>query len=106
MLKCAASAADYNQRLVRNRPISFLDLHTNVEQVSAATQPTRVRVQQAMVDTNVRYVRARVSLEDGDEEGWTTVSAPGVSLFPLALMRSQRQDSYAVYVFTHCFNRR
>jgi hypothetical protein len=45
MYKCALSAADFNQRLNRNRPVSFLDLHTNIEQIASATQPKRVIIE-------------------------------------------------------------
>jgi hypothetical protein len=45
MYKCAMSAADFNQRLNRNRPVSFLDLHTNIEQIASATQPQRVIIE-------------------------------------------------------------
>lgn len=96
MLKCATSAADFNRRLVRNRPISFLDLHTNVEQVPRATQPSRVMVQIAPKEKlSFAHVQKDVVVEDGNDTSgiWSTVAVcDKTSKYPLALMHNQYQD--------------
>lgn len=93
MLKCAVSAADYNRRLVRNRPTSFLDLHTNIEQVSANTQPKRIKVQMAKDETtSFRYIQDKVSILNDDDTYTTVHDSSHPSLFPIALMPSQYQD--------------
>jgi len=104
MYKCALSAADFNQRLNRNRPVSFLDLHTNVEQIASSSQPARVTIEmergshhrlasskKVLVDTSV--VCDRVA-----DPRWQIVSdSLEPSLYPLAIARNQYQETYPVY---------
>ncbi|KAI8913339.1 chromatin remodelling complex Rsc7/Swp82 subunit-domain-containing protein [Gorgonomyces haynaldii] len=99
MLKCALSAADFNSRLVRNRPTSFLDLHTNVEQVSQDTQPTRVVIQiNKKAKLDVDFVEPRIAPDLKDDENWETVyTTDKVSMYPLAIMKEQFQDVTSVY---------
>jgi hypothetical protein len=94
VLKCALSAADFNRRLVHNRPTSFLDLHTNIEQVSQTTQPLNVGIQSAPGEYSVRCVQDGVTLDTKDTN-WKHVSTPQ-SLFPVALMPDQFQHSFAL----------
>lgn len=118
MLKCATSAADFNRRLLRNRPTSFLDLHTNIEQVSQATQPSRFRVQvKGDMTTNICFVEKEVALnlvktnqklEANEglksvklEQEWVTVGDSAPSRYPLALMRGQQQNSTSLYCFAN-----
>ena len=59
MYKCALSSAEFNARLRAHRPCSFIDLHTNVEQIATGTQPCRVSVQ---VKTDEKDVDSKVGI--------------------------------------------
>ncbi|KAJ3325345.1 PHD finger protein 10 [Boothiomyces sp. JEL0866] len=100
MLKCALSAADFNQRLNKTRPTSFLDLHTNIEQVPKITQPIRV-----LVETNIDYTGNEIKIEKEvncrpyePHTQWQVVgNSFEPSKYPLAIMKDQHQDAVPLY---------
>ena len=101
MYKVATSTAGFNRRLVRTRPTSFLDLHTNIEQVSQLSQPSRVQVELLSSSRmNFIHVEDQVVLnKDEQDQEWKTVSnSDKPSKFPLAIMNDQHQDVTSLYV--------
>ena len=99
MLKCALSAAEFNQRLNKARPTRFFDLHTNVEQVPLITQPTHVYVelrtdsQQQGLQIEEHPVAKRTT--DPADSRWTVVS--DTHRYPIALLAGQYQDSIPLH---------
>jgi hypothetical protein len=97
--KCALSAAEFNHRLNRGRPISFLDLHTNVEQIAQATQPCRVLVERNINDHgDVLKIDTDVLCNSKDPK-WVQVGSNEPSLYPIALMKNQYQDQFSLFPF-------
>lgn len=124
MLKCAISSADFNRRLINNRPTSFLDLHTNIEQIRSISQPTRVLVECAegnqmdfkciQEELNVKNSRKskksnnglktdrieskKVSNVSDENDMWKVAyDSTESSRFPLALLPNQYQNIIALY---------
>ena len=109
VLKCASSTADFNRRLIRNRPVSCVDLHTNIEQVSQITQPSCINVER-LVDARLNFVHVRgnvvvkndksTKISKTENNGqWTVVSKPDKEAkFPVALLRDQHQDQSSLFI--------
>ena len=101
MLKCAQSAAEFNHRLNRTRPTSFLDLHTNIEQVCQRYQPSVVIVEQHLQNVNTLQIESLVNTSS-NHDGWKTVGDTAmVSKYPVAIMKNQYQDQ--IPLFPHNF---
>jgi hypothetical protein len=97
--KCARSAAEFNHRLNRNRPISFLDLHTNTEQIAKGTQPTRVIVERNIDDNgDVLKIDTDVVCSPKDSK-WVPIGSNEPTTYPLAIMRNQYQDQVSLFPF-------
>ena len=114
MYKCALSAAAFNARLAKGRPTSFLDLHTNVEQIAQGSQPSRVLVQVLAEGGQAEHVKGEKLIlqndvvcnagaadgETADERKWVTVSTSmDPVLYPVALTKSQFQEVVPLYPF-------
>jgi hypothetical protein len=136
MQKCAASCAEFNARycysllsLNRNRPSSFLDLHTNIEQIQKKTQPTRIRVQVKKSNEKLFKINKETTTTNVDDADWEEVvqtsdglkvrhifqpTLNGISrkdeepivildeenkLYPLAIMRDQYQSQFSLYPY-------
>jgi hypothetical protein len=109
MYKCALSAAEFNARLVRSRPVSFLDLHTNIEQIASGTQPARVVVEMnpkdqskdaLKLETKVDCFSGSADIINNIRSDWVPVahSLQPVA-FPLALTKNQYQDTVSLFPF-------
>jgi hypothetical protein len=110
MMKCTLSAADFNRRLVNNRPSSFLDLHTNIEQVSSITQPSVLNVQYLKTqnldfkcvqnDLMIKSKKRKNQSKDKrsiEEGGWCNVYTDKLaSKYPLSLLPNQYQQSVSL----------
>ncbi|KAI8894495.1 chromatin remodelling complex Rsc7/Swp82 subunit-domain-containing protein [Globomyces pollinis-pini] len=101
MLKCALSAAEFNHRLIFNRPTSFLDLHTNVEQVPKINQSDRILVEMSSKDSgNTLVIDTDVVVNREPSSEWTVVSdSAHPTLYPIAVMRDQYQDTLSLYPY-------
>lgn len=123
MYKCALSSAEFNSRLRAHRPCSFLDLHTNVEQIASGTQPCRVMVQMKTGEegkeskvfvfrcfrllVTLTYIQLKIETdvtvngETDDSEKWKTIasSLEDDNKYPLAITRNQFQESVSVFPF-------
>lgn len=95
--KCATSAADFNQRLNHNRPVSFLDLHTNIEQVPRALQPKSVRVE---VDVSFKenFLKVDGGVASDHNDKWKSVEGDDDDdSFPIALEKDQYSSLLPIY---------
>ncbi len=101
MMRCAMSAADYNRRLLYNRPTSFLDLHTNVEQTSQSTQPNRVYVlKDSDAVLNFDYTDPQITSTPISEfsPNWKLVSdSSEQTKYPIALLNGQYRGCISAF---------
>ena len=105
MLKCAQSAAEFNHRQIlinsrlnRTRPTSFLDLHTNIEQVCQRDQPKRVVVQAHKNNNGQLQIESEFNFESRIDPDWTTVgSSSCTNLYPVAIMKDQHVDQIPLF---------
>jgi hypothetical protein len=101
--KCALSAADFNSRLLRNRPVSFLDLHTNIEQIPRNSQPLRVLVEKNLnSDTNTIKIDSFIGTKnqdsfDSNNQNWEVAyDSDKPSKYPISIMRDQYQEQLSL----------
>ena len=107
MYKCAVSAASFNARLRKSRPTSFLDLHTNVEQIAKGTQPERVVVEKMVNEQkrNVILIEKDVlcnkdEYQENKSEKWVPIaSSKDDIVYPLAIAKNQYQEVLPLYPF-------
>ncbi|KAI9094360.1 chromatin remodelling complex Rsc7/Swp82 subunit-domain-containing protein [Phlyctochytrium arcticum] len=96
----AASAAEFNRRLLAQRANSFLDYHTNIEQVPSLTQPTHVGVQIAKGSLKWPLTvepEVVVDQSPSDSNNWLPVPTPKVEEeYPLAIMPGQYQGMLSI----------
>ncbi|KND00733.1 uncharacterized protein SPPG_03849 [Spizellomyces punctatus DAOM BR117] len=95
----AASAADFNRRLIMQRPRTFLDSHTNIEQIPSLTQPTHISVQvkQGTLRTPLTIEQQLLSKEV-TSDGWCNLPIPELDeKFPIAVIPGQYQGTFSIY---------
>ncbi|TPX58836.1 hypothetical protein SpCBS45565_g07905 [Spizellomyces sp. 'palustris'] len=95
----AASAADFNRRLIMQRPRMFLDSHTNIEQIPSLTQPTHISVQvkQGTLQTPLTVEQQLLS-KAVTSDGWCNLPIPELDeKFPIAVIPGQYQGTFSIY---------
>ncbi|EGF83924.1 hypothetical protein BATDEDRAFT_84646 [Batrachochytrium dendrobatidis JAM81] len=102
MLKCALSAAEFNQRLNKLRPTRFFDLHTNIEQIPLITQPMLVNVEMREGSEQRPFVFDKAlnirSPSSKPQSHWINVSDDVIaSKYPLAIAPQQYQGAFSLY---------
>ncbi|KAI8913030.1 chromatin remodelling complex Rsc7/Swp82 subunit-domain-containing protein [Powellomyces hirtus] len=110
LYKRAASAADFNRRLMMNRPRTFLDGHTNIEQIPSLTQPQSIAIQlkkgtwQSPVAVENSVISSPTSNGDAPDfpadpnDVWIHIPTLSVEeLYPVAIMPGQYQGMYPIY---------
>ncbi|KAJ3156274.1 PHD finger protein 10 [Geranomyces michiganensis] len=108
LYKRATSAADFNRRLAMQRPRTFYDRHTNIEQIPSITQPLAITVQYKKgtlqapgaetVICTPSLSPAGASGTDTSDEVWINLDDPGKDeLYPVGILRGQYQGMYSIY---------
>ncbi|KAJ3166672.1 PHD finger protein 10 [Geranomyces variabilis] len=104
----AVAAADFNRRLAMQRPRTFYDRHTNIEQIPSITQPHSITVQYkkgtlkasgsetVICASNLSHAGAN-NVETGNDV-WIDLDNPGKDeLYPVGILRGQYQGMYSIY---------
>ncbi|RKO90092.1 chromatin remodelling complex Rsc7/Swp82 subunit-domain-containing protein, partial [Blyttiomyces helicus] len=111
MFRAATAAAEFNRRLLVNRQRTFLDVHTNIEQVPGLTQPTHVVVDRLVSAARVPAddmssspaspvvdglaVLGRAAAPDGV---WTPLADdPDAEKYPVAIVNGQYQGVFPIF---------
>lgn len=103
MLRAIQSAAQFNRQIQGFRPKSFIDHHTETEQVPALTQPTKVSFQinqnSKHKDKGVFECESRIVMPQDHEytdPQWEVIHTEPTK-YPIAIMTGQHQNSISIY---------
>lgn len=99
LYKRVASAADFNRRLILQRPRTFFDHHTHIEQIPSLTQPSTVSVQIKKGTLKAPLtVEQHMVVAAQDRKGtWLELpTSPDEEKYPVALMPGQYQGMFSM----------